>query len=120
MTTRMLPPAEWPRLAGTLLAEVWPHLDPAATDVIVCEQDGRIVGCAALLTAWHLEGVWSDPASLVRIGINRRLVRALRAALAARGIREVLMMATSPASARLCRGFGQATHLACDHFAVQV
>lgn len=55
MTTRVLPPAEWPRLDGTLLETIWPTLNPAYAEVIVVERDGAIVGGVALLTTLHAE-----------------------------------------------------------------
>jgi hypothetical protein len=55
MTTRLLPPAEWPRLSETLLATIWPTLNPRYAEVIVVEADGAILGSVALLQVLHAE-----------------------------------------------------------------
>lgn len=79
MTTRVLPPHEWPRLDGTELETVWPHLDPDQADVIVVEDDGRLVACWALLRVYHVEGVWVDPQYRKRSTVPLRLLEAMRA-----------------------------------------
>lgn len=61
LTTRLLPPGEWPRLSGTELESVWPALDPARAMVLCVEEDGRIVGTWALIHVIHAEGVWIAP-----------------------------------------------------------
>jgi hypothetical protein len=120
LTTRILPVAEWPRLAGTLLETVWPTLDPRTTQILVVEAGDRLVGCWALLALWHLEGCWIDPARRGRAGVARAGLRAMRALLAAAGIGEVLMMATNPGSQALCQKLGTVTPLACAHYAVRL
>lgn len=59
MTTRLLPPSEWAKLAGTELGGL--ALDPETTRVLVIEQDGQIIACWALLQVLHAEGVWIHP-----------------------------------------------------------
>lgn len=118
--TRILPPAEWPRLRGTLLESVWPRLDPASAFIRVVEDGDRIVGHAVLFAAWHLEAAWMAPGYARRIGVGRRLLTGVRADLKARGIREVVMMARSAVGRRLCQKLGKAVHMTCDHFAVSV
>jgi len=120
MTTRILPPEEWPRLAGTLLASAWPLFTPSETRVVVVERDGAIVGCVALFARWHLEGAWIHPSDRGRVSVGRRLRNATRAALTDLGATEVLAMARNAASVRLCQRFGRALRLACDHFAIVV
>lgn len=90
MTTRILPPEEWHRLAGTELETVWPLLPPTHTTVMVVEEDGAIVGCWALLTALHAEGLWIAPAFRQRPSVGRRLLRAMRQQARASGYRAVL------------------------------
>ena len=55
MISRVLPVEEWERLDGTLLASVWRSLKPDHAEVIVVEQDGRIVACVALVSMLHAE-----------------------------------------------------------------
>lgn len=70
MTTRILPPEEWPRLSHTEAAEVWPHLDRGRTHVVVVEEAGEIIGCHVLMNVLHAECLWVHP--------DRRDARVLR------------------------------------------
>ena len=72
LTTRVLPPEEWDRLTGEIGA-VRDQLPPDRTTVLVVEDDGAIVGCWALLTIYHAEGVWVHPAYRKRTSVARRL-----------------------------------------------
>ena len=60
MTARWLPPTEWPRLAGTELETIYPHL-PATARVWVVEHEGAIVACGSFFEVRHHEGLWLDP-----------------------------------------------------------
>lgn len=118
MTSRILPPEEWSKLAGTLLDGPARTLDPATTQIVVVEHGERIIGCAALWMMPHLDGVWIDPAYRQRISIGRRLRQAVHDLLTTNSIPEVWAMATTVRSRRLIERFGQALHMDCDHFAV--
>ena len=119
MTTRLLPASEWAeKLAGTLLESAVPSLPPESA-VLAVEDDGRVVACVALFPVWHLEGVWIAPEQRGTVGVARRLVRAIRGVAATLGLDGAWMMARSPEAARMCRRFGGALHLDCDHFAVR-
>jgi hypothetical protein len=120
MTTRDLPPGEWPRLAGTLLEHAWPDFDQQTTRIVVVEEQGAIVACAAVFQRWHLEGAWLAPQARGRISVGRALLLAVRGALAALCAREVLVMCTSAVGRHLCMRIGRATPLECDHFSVEV
>lgn len=73
-STRILPPAEWPRLAGTEAASVWPRLDPALASVLVVEDEhGAIVGSWLLLRVLMAECLWIDPAHRGKGSVARRL-----------------------------------------------
>lgn len=120
MTTRILPPEEWPKLAGTLLEAAWPHLDHERARIVVVEDEGQIVGCLSLFPVWHLEGAWVAPAYRARIGVGRRLLTAIRETIRTVGATEVWTMAVNREASRMCRRFGSATLLACEHFAVNV
>ena len=58
MTSRILPPAEWPKLAGTEAETVWPQCKPETTRVLVVEDGDRIVGVWLGLHVVHAECVW--------------------------------------------------------------
>lgn len=73
MRSRILPPVEWPRLAGTEAETIWPALNPARTRIVVVEQDGQIVGCHVLSLVLHAECLWIHPAHRGRTGVARRL-----------------------------------------------
>ena len=75
---RILPPEEWPRLAGTEADTVWHRLDPVNTRVVVVERDGQIVGTWLALRAVHVECLWIDHAHRHVSGISRRLLMAMR------------------------------------------
>lgn len=120
MTTRLLPPDEWPRLVGTLLEAAWPDFDRVTTRIVVVEEDGAIVACAAVFQRWHLEGAWLAQGARGRVSVGRALLQAVRSIVASLCVREVLTMATSAVGRHLCVGFGRATHLDCDHFAVRI
>lgn len=120
MTTRLLPVAEWSRLAGTLLETVWPTLNRAEDLVVVVEDDGVIVSAFTLVRAWHLEGVWIAPERRKSLSVTRRVWQAIRAAVQTVHASEVLMMTVDAESRRLALRIGEATHLDCDHFAVRI
>lgn len=77
VTTRILPPAEWPKLEATEAAGIWPALTDAAR-VVVVEHDGRIVGCHILQPVLHAECLWIAPAYRGRASVAGRLWSAVR------------------------------------------
>lgn len=89
MTSRILPPDEWPKLAGTELEAVWPVLNADAT-VLVVEDEGRIVGCWAILTYVHVEGLWIAPAYRKQASVGRRLWFGMLAAVRRLGADRVI------------------------------
>lgn len=120
MTTRLLPRAEYHRLAGTLLESAVAVL-PAESVVVAVEDDGQLVACGALYPVWHLDGVWIAPAYRQRVSVGRRLLRGLRGALQTLHVPEVWAMAVSSGSKLLCRHWrGRVTELACAHFTLGV
>ncbi len=80
MTARILPPEEWPRLAGTEAETIWPQLTSAAR-VVVVEQDGQIIGCHLLQPVLHAECLWVHPDHRGRSSVARRLWRAVQQAV---------------------------------------
>ena len=74
--SRVLPPAEWSRLADTDIPSVFPYVTPETMRVIVVEDGDRIVAACALLTIVHLEGLWVHPEYRHKPGVARRLLTA--------------------------------------------
>jgi N-acetylglutamate synthase-like GNAT family acetyltransferase len=118
MTTRSLPRAEWPRLAGTELEAVWPYL-PAGAEVIAVEDDGQIVGCWAVFPLVHVEGIWIAPEHRGRGSVARRLLGGMRRAARAMGARAVNTAATSAEVAAMLEKLG-GVELRGRHFAVTI
>lgn len=77
MTTRILPPEEYGRLAGTEAAALVPQLTDAAR-VVVVERDGEILGCHVLQIVLHAEGLWIHPDHRKRSSVGRRLWTAVQ------------------------------------------
>lgn len=76
MNTRVLPVAEYSRLAGTELEAVWPVL-PDRAQVVVVEDEDQIIGCWALYPLWHAEAIWISPAHRKVGRVARRLLQAM-------------------------------------------
>ena len=57
MTRRILPREEYGRLVGTYLEPLIEAL-PADADVIVVEDEGRIVACSSIFARDHVECTW--------------------------------------------------------------
>jgi hypothetical protein len=96
MTTRELPSAEWPKLAGMDLANVVGYFPPDATHIVVVEDDGVIVGCWAAFQVWHAEGVWIDPAYRGKGSVALRLWRRMRALILGHGATSLVTAAMTP------------------------
>lgn len=75
MTTRLLPPEEWGKLAGRDIAALFPLVAADDLQVVVVEDGDRIVACWAAVRIVHFEGVWIDPAYRHRPSVIKRLVR---------------------------------------------
>jgi ribosomal protein S18 acetylase RimI-like enzyme len=119
MKARILPAAEWPKLAGTLADQAWPVL-PADAQVIVVEDGDQIVGNVTLFKAWHLEGAWVRPDYRGSVAVGRHLLRAVRDTALRIGAREVYAMAVDDVGRRLSTGLGEALLLECEHYAVRI
>ena len=118
MTSRQLPREEWHRLRNTLL---WPavlHFD-AGSVVMVVEDKGEIVGCAAYYPQWHLDGVWMKDGA-PRVSVGRRLAMLIRDVATYTKIKSVWAMATTATSRKLVASLGPITHLDCDHYEIDI
>jgi GNAT superfamily N-acetyltransferase len=60
--TRVLPQAEWSRVAHLDVSMWLPYVAPEDVRIVVLEDGDRIVGCWGAFRVVHLEGVWVDPA----------------------------------------------------------
>ena len=101
LTDRLLPPAEWHRLAHLDLGQLTPALDPKATSIAVVEDaSGAIVGCWAAILVVHAEGVWIDPAYR-KTTVALKLWRRMRTIVAGLGATAVVTGANSPDIAAL-------------------
>lgn len=107
MTRRILAPEEWPRLAETPLADVWPMLQADRSRVVVVEDaEGQIVGCWAFVLMLHAEGVYIAPAHRRQGSVARQLLAGLREAAVATGSHAVWTGADDPEVARLLTRIG--------------
>lgn len=106
MTTRLLPPADWARLAGTELETVWPHLPASARVIVVEDEAGAIVGCWALFSCVHVEGVWVAPEHRARTAVARRLLVGMRHEARDLGAQSVVTGALTDDVRQLITGLG--------------
>jgi hypothetical protein len=77
-TTRLLPPEEWPRLAGTAADGLWQHCRPDHTRMVVVEDaEGVIVACTVLYHVVHAECPWIAPDARRSAAVGRALLRGI-------------------------------------------
>jgi len=119
MTSRILPPEEWPRLAGTEAETIWPLLSPETARVLVIEQDAEIVGCWLLYPLLHAECVWIAPAHRGRGAVARRLLALMRRVAQSLGWRTVITAACSDEVRRLLDHLG-AVPIPGTHHAIPI
>lgn len=105
MTTRLLPRSEWPRLAGTEVDPVWTRL-PEHAEVLVIEDDGRIVGTLVLVSLLHAECLWIAPAYRQRPSVMRRLLSGMWDTARARGARSLWSGSLSETTTRILQRLG--------------
>lgn len=106
MTSRILPPAEWARLAGTEAGEIAPRLPRDSASILVVEEDGAIVATWALITMVHAEGLWIAPSHRGRFGVVKRLLSGMRAMAHSLGAPAVQTAAISTEVADFIRRLG--------------
>lgn len=78
LTTRVLPPDEWPALVGTEADTVWSRLSPDNAQVFVVEEDGQIAGCWIAMRIVHAECLWIAPSHRGSFAVMRRLWGGMR------------------------------------------
>lgn len=107
MTTRLLPPEEWSKLADTPLSVLVGQAPPAAVKVLVVEDDdGQLLGCWTLTTVLHAEGVWVRDDARRRGGVHRRLLHGMQELVAQMGANGVWTGADSEEVAALIMRLG--------------
>lgn len=107
MTTRVLPPAEWSKLAETDFAPLVPQLIADAVTVLVAEDEtGAVIGCWGLITFAHVEGLWVAPAHRKRGRVLVRLWNAMRDLAGSRHIGAVFTGAVTDDIRRLLESRG--------------
>lgn len=74
MTDRILPQAEWGKLAQTEIGRALPYMRPEDVTICVVEDGDQIVGTWAALRVVQLEGVWIHPDYRKRGSVARRLL----------------------------------------------
>ena len=74
MITRILPTEEWGRLQGNALSMLLPYVRQEDVQVLVVEDEGKIIATWAVMRITHLEGLWCDPAYRGNAGVTRRLI----------------------------------------------
>lgn len=120
MIVRSLPVGEWERLRGVCeLGDAVPFMDPSRATIMVVEDGDRIVGCWALLTMEHAEGVWIHPDYRQKTSVARRLWRFMQQLARERGVTRVQTGACEPVIAALLERHG-ATKLEMDSYILPV
>lgn len=121
MTSRVLPEAEWGRLAGTSLATAMDRLDGLHELVVIVVEDaeGQIVGHVAVFRAVHGEDWWIDPVHRGRAAVLKHLLEAMRAVTSAYGATAWVTHAESNEIGRMLAQLGGA-RLPGEAFSVPV
>ena len=120
MTSRILPQAEWSRLAGTEAETVWPLLDPNRSQVIVVEDEaGLVIGCWVLMLVAHAECLWIAPSARKRASVARRLWLGLHRAAASMGVTTIATAALTDDVRDLLQHVG-AMPLPGEHFVFSI
>jgi len=73
--TRVLPPEEWHKLSVTDMTNIGPAFRPEDVQIVVVEDEGRIVATLGAFRVCHLEGLWIDPEYRGNAGMARKLMK---------------------------------------------
>ena len=104
-------------MVGTEAETLWPHCDPAQTQMVVVEADGVIVGTWAVLRTVHVECVWIAEDYRGQFGVVKRLLIGMRAAARRWGARTVLTGAMTDQVRSLIASLG-GSQLPGDHYVI--
>lgn len=78
MTSRILNPDEYLRLAGTPAEGAVTHFTPATRVVVVEDDDGKLLGCEVFQPILHGEFLWIHPQHRGKSSVARRLWKAMK------------------------------------------
>lgn len=106
MTSRILPRAEWSKLAGTEAGAFAAQLPQESASILVVEDGGVIVATWALITMVHAEGLWIAPAYRCRFGVAKRLLDGMRQMARSIGCTSVQTAAISDEVAQFIQRLG--------------
>lgn len=87
MTSRILPPEQWPLLDEAGAETIWPMLDPSRAQILVIEDEGQIVGTLTLMSVLHAECLWIKPSHRKGYGVSKRLLDGMFAAARRHGVK---------------------------------
>lgn len=118
MRTRILDRADWGRLTGTELENLYPVL-PDGAQVVIVEASDQIIGCWAVYPLVHVEGCWIAPAHRGKGSAARRLLAGMRETARSMGARAVSTAACSEDVAHMLDKLG-AVKLNGAHYALKV
>lgn len=118
MTPRILPYAEYHRLADTELPALLPHVTKDRIVIVVLEQDDAIIAAGAFAWLPHFEGAWVAPAYRKRRSVFARLVDALFGAAREQGASWAMAGSASAEMTRLLTKHLAATPLPMGLFIV--
>ena len=119
MTTRILPPAEWHKLAGTGLDMLSTLTEAPTSPIVVEDNDGKVIACWGLVNVVHAEGMWVDPMHRAKPGTMRALIRAMRQEAKARGLVAVWTTSRMQSITELL-GHAHALPVDGEHFVIPV
>lgn len=109
MTSRILPPSEWPKLEGTSLGTSWRVLPTTGVTIVVVEDvDGTIVGHSAVFHAVHAEDWWIAAVHRKRGVVAGYLVAGVKAAALRSGAVAFITAAESEEVTHLLKHLGAA------------
>jgi ribosomal protein S18 acetylase RimI-like enzyme len=75
VNARILPRSEWSKLAVSGIAPMEQTLRPEDVQMVVIEDEGRIVATMGVFRVTHFEGLWIDPEYRGNAGLGRRLIK---------------------------------------------
>jgi len=119
MTTRLLPPEEWPRLVGTEAETIWPMLDSARTQVLVVEDAGAIIGCWVLMNVMHAECLWIAASHRGKSSVARRLWTGMQRLAEIWGVSTIATAAVTDDVRSLLQHV-KATRIPGDHYSMRI
>ena len=72
---RVLPQGEWNKLEISKIPPMWMALRPEDAQMIVIEDEGRVIAMLGTLRITHFENLWIDPEYRGNPNVARKLMR---------------------------------------------